>query len=74
LAGLACRHDAEWRIHALQSLSTAPGDSAGYRQAGTSMPPLVLQAAEASMAGDPLDARGEAESRDHHWRSADATR
>jgi hypothetical protein len=72
LAGLACRQGAEWRIDALQSAPIVAGDSAGYRQAATSLPPLVRQAAEASMAGDALDARGEAAARDRQWRSPDA--
>jgi hypothetical protein len=73
LAGMACRHGAVWRIDALQSVTIAPGDSEGYRQAATSLPPLVLQVAEASMAGDALDARREAEARDHDWRSPEVT-
>jgi hypothetical protein len=74
LAGMACRHGAAWRIVALQSVSSLSGDTDGYRQATTSLPPLVLRAAEDSMAGDPLDAVGEAEARDHHWVSPAATR
>jgi len=74
LAGMACRQGAEWRIDALQSVPIAAGDSAGYRQAATSLPPLVRQTAEASMAGDPLDARGEAAARDRQWVSPAATR
>jgi anti-sigma factor RsiW len=74
LAGLACRQGATWRIDVLQSVPIARGDAAGYRQAATSLPPLVLQAAEASMVGDALDARGEAEARDRLWRSPATTR
>jgi hypothetical protein len=74
LAGMACRHGAAWRIDALQSVSTAPGDINGYRQAATSLPPLVLRAAEESMTGDPLDAAGEAEARDQGWRTPAVTR
>lgn len=74
LAGMACRRGAAWRIDALQAVTIVPGDSDGYRQAATSLPPLVLHAAEDSMAGDPLDAVGEAEARDHHWTSAATAR
>ena len=74
LAGMACRQGAAWRIDALQAVTIVPGASDGYRQAATSLPPLVLQAAEASMAGDPLDAGGEATARDHHWTSPDTRR
>ena len=72
LAGLACRQGTEWRVDALQSVPIATGDPAGYRQAATSLPPLVRQAAEASMVGGALDARGEAAARDRQWRSPDA--
>ena len=69
LAGMACRQGVAWRIDALQTVTIVPGVADGYRQAATSLPPLVLQAAEAAMAGDPLDAAREALARDHHWRS-----
>jgi hypothetical protein len=74
LAGMACRQGATWRVDALQSVTIVPGASDGYRQAATALPPLVLQAAEAAMAGDPLDAAREAEARDHQWRSPGTTR
>ena len=74
LAGMACRHGDGWRIDALQALTNVAPESGGYRQAATSLPPLILTIAEASMAGDALDARGEAEARDHKWRSPEATR
>jgi hypothetical protein len=70
LAGLACRQDDAWRIDVLQSVNVVPGGSDGYRQAATSLPPLVLQAAEAAMTGEPLDAPRENEARDHNWRAA----
>jgi hypothetical protein len=74
LAGMACRQGATWRIDALQSVSIVLADANGYRQAATSLPPLVLRAAEDSMAGDPLDAVGEAEARDQNWRTPAETR
>jgi hypothetical protein len=74
LAGLACRQGDAWRIEALQAVTVAAGDSEGYRQAATSLPPLILKAAEASMAGDPLDAAGESRARVRHWRSPAAPR
>jgi hypothetical protein len=74
LAGMACRQGPSWRIDALQSIPTAPGDSAGYRQAATSLPPLILGAAEAVMIGDALDARRETEARDYGWRSPEISR
>jgi len=74
LAGLACRQGDGWRIDALQAVATAAGDSDGYRQAATSLPPLVLQAAEVAMTGDPLDDHGEKEARDQDWRSPSVPR
>ena len=74
LAGMACRQGPTWRVDALQSVAIVPGASDGYRPAATALPPLVLQAAEGAMAGDPLDAAREAQARDHHWRSPAATR
>ena len=74
LAGMACRQGATWRIDALQSVSIVPAVSNGYRQAATSLPPLVLRAAEDSMAGDPLDAVGEAAARDQDWTTPAVTR
>jgi hypothetical protein len=74
LAGMACRQGAAWRIDALQFVSVVPGDASGYRQAATSLPPLILRAAEESMAGDALDAVGEAEARDQDWRTPAVTR
>jgi hypothetical protein len=71
---MACQQGDAWRIDALQSVTIAAGDSEGYRQAATSLPPLILQAAEVAMAGEPLDAIGEAAARDHHWRSPDSPR
>jgi hypothetical protein len=68
-AGMACRQGADWRIDVLQAVTFVPGTSDGYRQAATSLPPLVLRVAEDSMAGEPLDAVGEATARDHHWTS-----
>lgn len=69
LAGMACRRDSAWRIDTLQSVPFVPGNPNGYRQAAAQWPPLVLRAAEDSMAGDPLDAAGEAAARDGGWTS-----
>jgi anti-sigma factor RsiW len=73
VAGMACRQGSTWRIDALQSISLAPGDPAGYRQAATPLPPMILEAAEAVMVGDALDARREVEARDHGWRSLETS-
>lgn len=65
-AGLACRVDGEWRIAV--TASTAGSDGA-VRQAA-SPPPAVLQAIEARMSGEPLDAAGEANAQRGGWDSA----
>lgn len=73
LTGMACRQDSAWRIDALQSVPVAPGNPNEYRQAAAQWPPLVLRAAEDTMAGDPLDAAGEAAARDSGWSSSAPT-
>lgn len=67
LSGLACRGAQGWQV-----MLAAPGASAhqgDYRQAGSGSP-LVLQAAQEMMAGEPLDADGERRARDAGWRPA----
>lgn len=67
VAGVACRDNGQWRL-----MMTAPGtlrQGAEYRQAGSESP-LVLQAAQELMAGEPLDAAGERRQRDAGWRPA----
>ena len=66
LSGIACRGGDEWRL-----VMTAAGSGAArseYRQAGTPSP-LVLEAAQAMMAGEPLDAAAERRARDSGWPS-----
>ena len=65
LAGLACREHGRWRIDALAPSVT--GMTAGYRMAGAALPKAVLQAMDEQIAGEPLDARGEAAARQHEW-------
>jgi hypothetical protein len=65
-AGLACREGGQWRIPVLaEAEKEAAG---GYRQAGSALPPAVLDAIDARIAGKPLDAAGEAAARDRGWR------
>jgi hypothetical protein len=66
LAGLACRDQRGWRLQLLQATQ---GEAQGpYRMAASETPPQVLQAAQAMMAGAPLDARGEAAAKARGWR------
>ncbi len=67
ISGLACREGAQWRM--LATATAAPGPRGDYRQAGADSP-LILQAAQELMTGEPLDANGERRARDRGWRSA----
>jgi hypothetical protein len=66
LSGLACREPQAWQLVA----TAAPGAAQGgeYRQASSGNP-LVLQAAQEMMAGDPLDPAAERRARDSGWRN-----
>jgi hypothetical protein len=64
-AGLACREGNQWRIPVL-----AEGEreaAGGYRQAGSALPPAVLDAIDARIADKPLDAAGEEAARARNW-------
>lgn len=65
LAGLACRHDAQWSIDALTR--TKADGSGTYRMAGAAVPALILGLVEDTIAGDPLDAEQEADARQRGW-------
>jgi anti-sigma-K factor RskA len=66
-AGLACRHGDAWQV---QALVAAPGGIAGnpdYRPAGSEIPPVILNAVEAQMAGEPLTEAAERAVRQRGW-------
>jgi hypothetical protein len=64
-AGLACREGGQWRIPVLaEAEQKAAG---GYRQAGSALPPPVLDAIDARIADKPLDAAGEEAARARGW-------
>lgn len=68
LAGFACRDAENWRVHTLAQ--SEPGNSGTqYRMAGTAVPPIIVQAVENVMAGDALDAAGEAAALQRGWKS-----
>jgi hypothetical protein len=67
-AGLACRAAGQWRIPVLTE--TTPEATGGYRQAGSALPPAVLDAIDERIAGKPLDAAGEEAARSRGWQSA----
>jgi hypothetical protein len=65
-AGMACRDaDRRWQLSHLVDAGAA---DAGLRQAATAMPPAVLVAVDARIAGEPLDAEQERRARDGGWR------
>ena len=64
-AGLACRTGGQWRIPVMAE--TGAEAQGAYRQAGTGLPPAVLDAIDARIAGKPLDAAGEEAARAQDW-------
>ena len=64
LAGLACHHGEDWKIRVLTEAPSASGEL----RAAASMPLAVLQAVDASIAGEPLDAAAEEKAREAGWR------
>lgn len=67
VAGLACRSGGDWRVTLIvQDESAAAPDR--YRMAATPLPPAVLDAVDATIAGDPLDAAAERAARERGWR------
>lgn len=65
-AGLACRNGAEWRVPLMAE--AAKGAGGDYRQAGSAMPPEVLDAIDARMSGQTLDAKAEEAARERGWK------
>jgi hypothetical protein len=69
LGGLACREGETWRLHTLAESAQGVGADGGYQPAGSALPPAVLTAVAGQIAGDPLDAAGEAAARKRNWRA-----
>lgn len=67
MAGLACHEGDNWRVQVLTQTSSPTAGKATYTQAGSAMPKAILQAVDEEIAGDPLDARGEAAARSKDW-------
>ncbi|MED5621437.1 NepR family anti-sigma factor [Ideonella sp. BN130291] len=63
MAGLACRRGAQWELQVLARAEAAGGT---FRQAGSAMPPAVLQAIDQRVA-TPLDAAGEQQAMQRRW-------
>ncbi|MEA3152105.1 MAG: hypothetical protein QOD56_3044 [Gammaproteobacteria bacterium] len=70
-AGVACHHSNVWQIRALaQDGNGAAGSQPGtYRTASSGLSPLILDAVQQQMAGEPLDQSGETQARQRGWRS-----
>jgi hypothetical protein len=64
-AGLACRNGAQWNIPVLTE--NAAGPSAAYRQAGSALPPAVLDAIDQRIDGAALDAASERAAQQRGW-------
>ncbi|MFL8061391.1 anti-sigma factor family protein [Xanthomonas vasicola] len=62
-AGLACRQGGRWRIEVVSPLQPQGNDSE-LRMASSTLPTALLDAID----GQALDAGGERNARDHHWR------
>lgn len=68
LAGLACREGPEWAVMALaRSEARSTGGGGGYTQAGSALPPAVSRTLDELIAGEPLDAAGEAAASARGW-------
>jgi len=67
VAGLACRSGGDWQV---RTLAESAGQDGEVRTA-SSMPLAVLQAVDATIDGEPLDATAEASARDAGWKSSD---
>ncbi|NML61160.1 hypothetical protein HHL21_08715 [Massilia sp. RP-1-19] len=64
-AGLACRNGAEWKVPLMAQ--AASGAAGAYRQAGSEMPPVVLDAIDTRISGQTLDAKAEEAARARGW-------
>jgi hypothetical protein len=67
-AGLACRDGAHWNIIATATAPASAPGSGAMRQAASSLPKPVLDAVDAKIAGNALDAAQERAARDRGWR------
>ncbi|MDB6086933.1 MAG: hypothetical protein JWN43_4814, partial [Gammaproteobacteria bacterium] len=61
-AGVACRHGQEWQIRVVAQTSdgeTGGESAATYRPAGSALSPVILDAVQLQISGEPLDRNGE---------------
>jgi len=64
-AGVACRSGEQWRIPLMAN--SAEGKGGDYRQAGSDLPPAVLQAIDDMIVGKALDAGAEKAAQKQGW-------
>lgn len=65
-AGIACHENGGWRMRV--AAAAAPPSSEDYRTAAADLPPAVLATVDATIAGAPLDARGEVAAAKRGWK------
>jgi hypothetical protein len=68
-AGIACRTPQRWEIRQWAPAAESSGAQGDYRTAGSSLPPSLLAAVQARIAGDPLDRDGEIRARQNGWQA-----
>jgi hypothetical protein len=71
-AGVACHHADDWQIQVLAHADGAAGEAspANYRTASSALPPVILDAVQEQIAGEPLDPTGEVRARQQGWRAS----
>ena len=67
LAGVACREHDAWRLEVLAQAQAEPSAAAGFKPAGSALPPSVARTLDELRAGEPLDAGAEAAARGRDW-------
>ena len=65
VAGFACRRDDAWQLQVLAAALSSEGEL----RPAAAMPIAVLEAVDAAIDGEPLDAAAEAAARDGDWRN-----
>jgi hypothetical protein len=69
-AGLACHDNDAWKVQVLAHDEGSAVASGPYRQAASALPPTVLRAVDAMIAGDPLDSAAETQARAKGWQGS----
>lgn len=67
VAGLACHAGSRWQLEVLTRTEARNAGPGSYQEASSSMPPAVVAAVRADIAGEPLDAGAERAARRRGW-------